>query len=141
MSLGTCALFFFMMYFTMCWYVDATGNEISLLLDLSSFMFVLQFCPLTVACKRTYGVSIPSGLFVPALVCGAAYGRFVGEMFEQYSDHHVNKGTYALIGAAAFLGGVVRMTISLTVILIEATNEVILGLPIMVSFGSRWLPN
>lgn len=26
----------------------------------------------------TYGVGIPSGLFVPALLSGAAYGRFVG---------------------------------------------------------------
>ena len=42
-------------------------------------------------------------------------------------------GTYALIGAASFLGGVVRMTISLTVILIESTNEIEYGLPIMIT--------
>ena len=42
-------------------------------------------------------------------------------------------GTYALIGAASFLGGVVRMTISLTAILIESTNELSLGLPVMLS--------
>lgn len=46
---------------------------------------------------------------------------------------NISSGTYALIGAAAFLGGVVRMTISLTVILIESTNEISFGLPIMMT--------
>ena len=46
---------------------------------------------------------------------------------------HTYHGTFALIGAASFLGGVVRMTISLTVILIESTNEISYGLPIMIS--------
>ena len=41
-------------------------------------------------------------------------------------------GKYALLGAAAMLGGVVRMTISLTVILIEATGNLTYGFPIMV---------
>ena len=46
---------------------------------------------------------------------------------------HTYHGTFALIGAASFLGGVVRMTISLTVILIESTNEISYGLPIMIT--------
>ena len=45
---------------------------------------------------------------------------------------NIYSGTFALMGSAAFLGGVVRMTISLTVILIESTNEISYGLPIMV---------
>ena len=46
---------------------------------------------------------------------------------------HTYHGTFALIGAASFLGGVVRMTIGLTVILIESTNEISYGLPIMIT--------
>ena len=42
-------------------------------------------------------------------------------------------GTYTLIGAASFMGGVLRMTLSLTVILIESTNELSLGVPILLS--------
>ncbi|CAH1239696.1 CLCN6 [Branchiostoma lanceolatum] len=81
----------------------------------------------------TYGASVPSGLFVPSLLCGAAYGRFVGNLLKMLPGFgHIYSGTFSLIGAAAFLGGVVRMTISLTVILIESTNEISYGLPIMI---------
>lgn len=82
----------------------------------------------------TYGVAVPSGLFVPSLLCGAAYGRFVSTLLINVIgyDHGIYSGTFSLIGAAAFLGGVVRMTISLTVILIESTNEISYGLPLMI---------
>ncbi|KAK2556531.1 H(+)/Cl(-) exchange transporter 6 [Acropora cervicornis] len=62
-----------------------------------------------------------------------AYGRFIGELCRMLGYQHTYHGTFALIGAASFLGGVVRMTISLTVILIESTNEISYGLPIMIS--------
>ncbi|XP_041377283.1 chloride transport protein 6-like [Gigantopelta aegis] len=88
----------------------------------------------------TYGVAVPSGLFVPSLFCGAAYGRFIANLLENYIGYDtVYSGTFALIGAAAFLGGVVRMTISLTVILIESTNEISYGLPLMLTLMvAKW---
>lgn len=49
-------------------------------------------------------------------------------------------GKYALLGAAAQLGGVVRMTISLTAILIEATQGISFGLPlIIVLMMAKWV--
>jgi len=51
----------------------------------------------------------------------------------------IDPGKYALAGAAAQLGGVVRMTISLCAILIEATHDITFGLPIMlVLLAAKW---
>ena len=57
----------------------------------------------------TYGVAVPSGLFVPNLLAGAAFGRMIGEALDLYTPLTVvDAGTYALIGAAAILGGMAR---------------------------------
>ena len=61
---------------------------------------------------------------MPTLFAGAGFGRIVGQLLKHHvSFPTVEPGTYALIGAAAVLGGMARMTISLTVILIEATGK------------------
>ncbi|XP_028849119.1 chloride transport protein 6 isoform X2 [Denticeps clupeoides] len=109
---------------------DASFSPVTL-----SIFFVLYFF---LACW-TYGVSVPSGLFVPSLLCGASMGRLVANVLKINIGMDIYSGTFALIGAAAFLGGVVRMTISLTVILIESTNEITYGLPIMITLMvAKW---
>ena len=68
----------------------------------------------------TYGIAVPSGLFIPCMMMGAGLGRFCGELLHTlHAD--VDPGVYALVGAAGMLGGVTRMTISLAVILIEVS--------------------
>jgi chloride channel 7 len=62
---------------------------------------------------------------VPSLLSGAALGRLFGRVLHYMdgaSGTFADSGTYALVGAAAMLGGMARMTISLTVILLEATG-------------------
>eukprot|EP00118_Oscarella_pearsei_P000384 m.4821 g.4821 ORF g.4821 m.4821 type:complete len:944 (+) comp11335_c0_seq1:104-2935(+) len=104
---------------------------------LSLLVFVVLFFFLAV---WTYGAGVPSGLFVPCLAIGAGYGRLVAELLKMAGYKAAYPSTFALIGAASFLGGVVRMTISLTVILIESTNEISYGLPIMVSLMvAKWV--
>lgn len=91
----------------------------------------------------TYGIAVPSGLFVPSLLAGAAYGR-ICVMIAHWYEFPVGApdGMFALIGAACMLGGMARMTISLTVIILECTGVVEWGLPIMVSLmAARWIGN
>ncbi|CAN6899640.1 hypothetical protein Bca4012_092882 [Brassica carinata] len=75
----------------------------------------------------SYGIVAPAGLFVPVIVTGASYGRFVGMLL---GSKNLNDGLYAVLGAASFLGGSMRMTVSLCVILLELTNNLLL-LPMM----------
>ncbi|CAN1290022.1 Putative chloride channel-like protein CLC-g [Linum perenne] len=72
----------------------------------------------------SYGIVLPAGLFVPVIVTGASYGRFVGMLVGSHST--LNHGLYAVLGAASFLGGSMRMTVSLCVILLELTNNLLL---------------
>ncbi|ONK77356.1 uncharacterized protein A4U43_C02F5680 [Asparagus officinalis] len=69
----------------------------------------------------TYGVAVPSGLFVPVILAGASYGRMVGNLLSPVAD--LDAGLFALLGAASFLGGTMRMTVSVCVILLELTND------------------
>nr|UTD53595.1 chloride channel G [Casuarina glauca] len=72
----------------------------------------------------SYGVVAPAGLFVPVIVTGASYGRLVGMLVG--SNSNLNHGLYAVLGAASFLGGSMRMTVSLCVIILELTNNLLL---------------
>ncbi|PNW88649.1 hypothetical protein CHLRE_01g038700v5 [Chlamydomonas reinhardtii] len=75
----------------------------------------------------TYGIFAPTGLFVPSILCGAAYGRLVGIFVaDMHPGHYIDEGTYALLGAASFLGGAMRMTVCTCVLLLELTNNLAL---------------
>lgn len=82
----------------------------------------------------TYGLTVSAGVFIPSLLIGAAWGRLCGILLSYIAATKsiwADPGKYAFIGAAAQLGGIVRMTLSLTVILVEATGNVTYGFPIM----------
>ncbi|KAL5729658.1 hypothetical protein ACHQM5_002579 [Ranunculus cassubicifolius] len=72
----------------------------------------------------SYGIVAPVGLFVPVIVAGASYGRYVGILLGSYTS--LNHGLFAVLGSASLLGGSMRMTVSLCVILLELTNNLLL---------------
>ena len=72
----------------------------------------------------SYGVVAPSGLFVPIILTGATYGRLVAMLLGRHSD--LDHGLVAILGSASFLGGTLRMTVSVCVIILELTNNLLL---------------
>lgn len=104
----------------------------------------------------TFGMKVPCGLFIPSLCLGAIMGRIVGIGMEQlaYNYPHIwmfseecstgvdciTPGLYAMVGAAAVLGGVTRMTVSLVVIMFELTGGVRYIVPLMAAaMASKWV--
>lgn len=103
----------------------------------------------------TFGLQIPAGIILPSMAIGALCGRAVGVIVEVWQGNHSNAlifatcepdipcitpGTYAIIGAAAALAGVTRMTVSIVVIMFELTGALTYVLPIMIAVMiSKWV--
>lgn len=103
----------------------------------------------------TFGLQIPAGIILPSMAIGALSGRAVGIIMEMWQHNHpgfiafqscepdvpcVTPGTYAIVGAAATLAGVTRMTVSIVVIMFELTGALTYVLPIMVAVMlSKWV--
>ncbi|XP_048369969.1 H(+)/Cl(-) exchange transporter 5 [Sphaerodactylus townsendi] len=104
----------------------------------------------------TFGMKVPSGLFIPSMAVGAIVGRLLGVGMEQLSYYHhdwgifhswcspgadcITPGLYAMVGAAACLGGVTRMTVSLVVIMFELTGGLEYIVPLMAAaMTSKWV--
>jgi chloride channel 3/4/5 len=83
----------------------------------------------------TFGCKVPSGVIIPALNAGALFGRLLGQVMPGISP-----GIFAMVGSAAFLAGVSRMTVSLAVIMFELTGEVYYILPMMTAIlTAKWV--
>ncbi|KAL3178111.1 hypothetical protein MRX96_038638 [Rhipicephalus microplus] len=104
----------------------------------------------------TFGIKVPAGIFIPSMAFGAIMGRMIGIAVEQLAyqyptlwvfqgacntgENCVTPGLYAMVGAAACLGGVTRMTVSLVVIMFELTGSVRYIEPLMAAvMASKWV--
>uniref|UniRef100_T1IQB2 Chloride channel protein n=1 Tax=Strigamia maritima TaxID=126957 RepID=T1IQB2_STRMM len=118
----------------------------------ASILLVLAFIVKLCMMMITVGMKIPAGLYIPSLAIGAIMGRLVGIGVEQIfyffpilgeglcSEHCIMPGLYGMVGAAAFLGGVTRMTVGLVVIMFEVTGGVRYILPLMLAvMTSKWV--
>ncbi|EAQ89079.1 hypothetical protein CHGG_05698 [Chaetomium globosum CBS 148.51] len=103
----------------------------------------------------TFGLQIPAGIILPSMAIGALTGRAIGIIMEIWQTNYpksiafhtcepdipcITPGTYAVIGAAAALAGVTRMTVSIVVIMFELTGALNYVLPIMIAVMiSKWV--
>eukprot|EP00466_Bigelowiella_natans_P012899 jgi/Bigna1/44070/e_gw1.88.51.1 len=118
-------------------FYEPSHNDISSECNLNPAVLILFFIPYACCACIVYGIAMPSGMFVPMILSGAALGRLYGYMLSQLwasvGIAEANHGTYALLGSVAMLGGVTRMLISVTLIIIETTGEVQFGLPVFLT--------
>ncbi|OMO92972.1 Cystathionine beta-synthase, core [Corchorus olitorius] len=98
-----------------------TSNEFQVF---SILIFFALYCILGLI---TFGIAVPSGLFLPIILMGSGYGRLLGMFMGSYTN--LDQGLYAVLGAASLMAGSMRMTVSLCVIFLELTNNLLL-LPI-----------
>ncbi|KUI64862.1 H(+)/Cl(-) exchange transporter 3 [Cytospora mali] len=133
--------------FGLCKTGAATAGTVILLVFAAILGFILA--------AITFGLQIPAGIILPSMTIGALSGRAVGIIMEIWVHNHphfilfdhcepdipcINPSTYAIIGAAATLAGVTRMTVSIVVIMFELTGALTYVLPIMIAVMiSKWV--
>lgn len=98
----------------------------------------------------SYGCKVPAGIFVPSMAIGASFGRMVGILVQAMHEAFPNArffnacepdvpcitpGTYAFLGAAAALSGIMHITVSVVVIMFELTGALTYILPTMIVVG------
>ncbi|KAH8912242.1 hypothetical protein BR93DRAFT_922200 [Coniochaeta sp. PMI_546] len=98
----------------------------------------------------SYGCKVPAGIFVPSMAIGASFGRTVGIIVQAIHDAYpqsaffaacepdvpcITPGTYAFLGAAAALSGIMHITVSVVVIMFELTGALTYILPTMIVVG------
>ena len=98
----------------------------------------------------SYGCKVPAGIFVPSMAIGASFGRTVGIIVQALHEANpksvffsaclpdvpcITPGTYAFLGAAAALSGIMHITVSVVVIMFELTGALTYILPTMIVVG------
>ncbi|KAI9005874.1 chloride channel [Gaertneriomyces semiglobifer] len=111
----------------------------------SLFIALIMRLVLTIV---TFGIKVPAGIFIPSMVWGALFGRLLGILVQRWQTSDpdnpmfqachpdsqcVTPGVYALLGAIGALGGVTRMTLSLTVVMFELTGTLNYIVPCMIT--------
>ena len=100
------------------WLLHTSGYN-----DISTAHLVYSFFFYFFGAVFTFGLAIPSGLFIPAFVIGGCYGRLVGQLAASTTGNYSLITSYTFLGSASALGGITRVTISVAMIALESTQN------------------
>nr|CDJ97032.1 Chloride channel and Cystathionine beta-synthase domain containing protein [Haemonchus contortus] len=98
-------------------------------------IFIIVHFVFSVVCMT---LPVPSGVFMPIFVLGAAIGRLMGEIVAialpsgVIEGLNIYPGVYAVVGAASFSASVTH-TVSVSVMIFEITGQLHYILPVMIS--------
>jgi H+/Cl- antiporter ClcA len=105
--------------------MNSQGGRIRVLLSNSvqlnlteTFSFAAVWFLLTIT---TYGVAVPAGLFLPAIILGCTIGQLYLDVTLKLFPDFVVADSFIIVGAAAVLAGYTRQTYSVAVIMLETT--------------------
>lgn len=89
----------------------------------------------------TYGINVPSGLFLPGMIVGTALGDIYVNSINSWGwidDAHFEafRVTYLALAMAAMLAGYTRMTYSIIVITMETCQSVNIFIPVVLAVGT-----
>jgi chloride channel 7 len=71
----------------------------------------------------TYGIWVPSGLFLPGIIIGSCVGLLYMQLMLSLglTIHEIGGQSYIILGASAMLTAYCRLTYSLAVVMLETT--------------------
>ncbi|KAK3240815.1 hypothetical protein CYMTET_49377 [Cymbomonas tetramitiformis] len=74
----------------------------------------------------SHGMAVPSGVIIPSLLAGAGGGRLYGRALRRLAlgSQSPNEALFALLGAAAYSGGIMRSLPCLCIMLLEVTGQI-----------------
>ena len=87
----------------------------------------------------TYGTAVPAGLFFPGILMGCALGLLLGDLWNTFLAR-IPPTTYAIACASGILCGYSRLSLSLTILVIETTQNIALFLPVLLNtLAALWI--
>ncbi|ELT90364.1 hypothetical protein CAPTEDRAFT_205673 [Capitella teleta] len=106
-------------------------------------IFVIWF----IVATYTPGTAVAGGIFLPVVIGGALYGRALGigmvSVWQQVTGSSglpidtewdwMDPGIVAVMGSASLLGGVTRLALATTVIMVEMSGDIDLAIPVMIT--------